>query len=169
MNEYDENEYTERKSKSQLKREMLELQALGEALCALSTEIIKRLPIPEDIRAAALESKSVTKHEARRRHMQYMGRLVRESKQLDELREVMNRLDDKHSGENQKFKRIEKWRDRLVAGEMDLIEEILAEYPNADRQRLRQLARNAASEIKKNKPPKSSRELFRTLRKITQQ
>ena len=49
------------------------------------------------------------------------------------------------------------------------LSELLASHPHADRQHLRQLARNAHQERLKNKPPHAYRELFRELRELTAQ
>lgn len=161
-----EDEY---KSKSQLKREMHELQALGERLCALSEDQIDALDISPKLRDAALESKRITKHEARRRHMQYMGRLVREDgADAEALSEAIERIDQRKRKTDDRFHQLEEWRDRLIEGDDDLVEEIVAAHPAADRQRIRQLVRNATSEATANKPPKSKRTLFKYLRDITE-
>ncbi|WP_461208316.1 ribosome biogenesis factor YjgA [Desulfocurvus sp. DL9XJH121] len=159
-----EDEY---KSKSQKKREMTELQDLGERLAAMPLEKIRALDIPEPIREAALFAHSLTKHEARRRHMQYLGKLMRaESENIDALREAMDRVDQARRAADDIFHQLEEWRDRLVAGDDDLVEEIVTAHPAADRQRLRTLARNAASEAKADKPPKAARTLFKYLREV---
>jgi ribosome-associated protein len=60
--------------------------------------------------------------------------------------------------------RVEAMRDRLVAEGDEALAELLSGYPQADRQHLRQLARNAREEKLRNKPPHAYRELFRELR-----
>lgn len=165
---YEEENEPVRKSKSELKREMHALQATGEKICDLTPEVIKRLSIPQNIIDAALESKTIKAHEARRRHMQYIGRLIRESKDQETIIAAVEGLDDRHNANTKEFHRIETWRDKLISGDLDIIEAVVEECPKADRQHLRQLARNAAKEIEKNKPPKSSRLLFRYLRELTQ-
>jgi ribosome-associated protein len=100
--QYDEYDDDGRKSKSQRKREMHELQALGEALCALTPEKIRSLDLAPALAEAALFSKTLTSHEARRRHMQYMGRLVREhaatpTREVAALRRALDDLDHRKS------------------------------------------------------------------------
>lgn len=159
----------EYKSKSQKKREMHELQDLGERLCALSEDQIRALDITPKLRGAALEAKRISSHEARRRHMQFMGKLVREDvDDAEALRAAMERIDQRRQGRDETFHRLENWRDRLVAGDDDLVEDIVAAHPAADRQRLRTLARNAASEAAAGKPPKAARTLFRYLRELSE-
>jgi len=65
------------------------------------------------------------------------------------------------------FKKIEKWRDELKEGNRVLIEEILDNCPDAERQRLTQLARNARNEYEAGKGVKSSKILFRYLNQIS--
>lgn len=170
-----EAEEYDRKSKSQLKREMHGLQALGEALCALPPEKIASLGLAPKLAEAALFARTLTAHEARRRHMQYMGRLVRElagdadSEEIATLRRAMDDLDHRKRTGDGAFHQVEDWRDRLVAGEFALVEEIAAVRPGLDRQHALTLARNAAREAAKAKPPKSSRALFRYLKSLDEQ
>lgn len=170
-NDFDEFEGEDiRKSKTQRKREMIELQALGEKLCAMPNEKIKAMDIPEAIREAALFDKTVKKHEAKRRHRQHLGKLMRaEADNIDALRQAMEYVDQQKHENDDRFHQLEEWRDRLMEGDDELIEEIVVAHPEADRQRLRTLARNAASERKANKPPKAFRVLFKYLREISNQ
>ena len=62
--------------------------------------------------------------------------------------------------------RVEAWRDRLLEGGDEALAELLDLHPDADRQRLRQLVRNAQDEKKRGKPPRAFRELFRELRGV---
>ena len=62
--------------------------------------------------------------------------------------------------------RVEAWRDRLIADGDAALSDLLVEFPGADRQHLRQLARNAVEERNRNKPPHAFRELFRELREL---
>ena len=74
--EVDENGY-DRPSKSQLKREMHELQELGSALIALPKDALKRMPMPEKLDDAVREARRITDHEGKRRQVQYVGRVMR--------------------------------------------------------------------------------------------
>jgi len=71
-------EQIEQKSKSQLKREMSALQAMGERLVKLTANQIGAMEMPEDLREAVLFARTLKKHEALRRQMQYIGALMRE-------------------------------------------------------------------------------------------
>src|SRR5258706_7534973 len=67
----------EKPSKTELKRVMHELQALGERLIGLNPEQLAAIALPENLYEAVEQARRITKHEARRRQLQYIGRLLR--------------------------------------------------------------------------------------------
>ncbi len=153
----------EKKSKSQRKREMLELQALGEQLVKLGPEQLKRIEMPEDLREAVLHATGLKRGEALRRQLQYIGALMRGA-DPEPIRKAVEDLLGRQRAEARLFQAVEAWRDRFLQGDDSSLEAFLERYPHADRQRLRQLVFNARKEIQANKPPKASRALFRTIR-----
>ena len=68
----------EDKSKTQLKKEMHELQALGKQLVELPVERIKSIEIPEKLAEALLFAKTIKKHGALKRQLHYIGALMRD-------------------------------------------------------------------------------------------
>lgn len=156
------------KSRSQVKREMHVLQKLGERLVSLPPARLRKLGLPEDLYEAVLLAARITDNEGRRRQIQYLGRLMRET-DTAAVEVLITEIDEAKALDAARFKRLERWRDGLIAGDASILDEILAEFPDLDVQRVRQLARNAAGEAKKGKPPRSSRELFRILRKHLEQ
>ncbi|MEA3429273.1 MAG: ribosome biogenesis factor YjgA [Thermodesulfobacteriota bacterium] len=154
------------KSRTQKKNEARALQKLGEQLVALSSEQLERIDISDDLRNAVIVAGKTKSHGARRRQLQYIGTLMRNA----DLEPIQNVLENIRLGDYQKilsFKKIEKWRDELKEGNRVLIEEILNNYPDAERQRLTQLARNARNEYKAGKGVKFSKILFRYLNQIS--
>lgn len=154
-------------SRSQKKREMIALQGLAEKLMKLSPELVKKCGLPDYFIEEVLDAISIKAHEAKRRKVQYVGKLMRNI----DPQPLVDFLDDIETGnrtDNARFHRIEEWRDGLVEGDMAILEKIVDEFPDADRQRLAQLARNAKNEKKKNKPPKSARALFKALRELSE-
>jgi ribosome-associated protein len=152
----------DRKSRTQKKNEAKALQKLGEQLVALSSEQLKSLDISEDLRNAVLVAGKTKSHGARRRQLQYIGTLMRDI----DPEPIKNALKNIRHGDYQKilnFKKIEKWRDELKKGNLELIEEILISCPDAQRQRLTQLANNAHNEYEAGRGAKSSKILFRYL------
>ena len=152
-------------SKSQRKRESSALQDLGRALVKLPEERVKRLDLPDTLRAAVLEAQRIQSHGALRRQMQYIGKLMRDvdadpiAGQLAEIRGTSDRA-------KAAFHALEHWRDRLLADDQALTE-WLAHHPECDIQQLRQLIRNARKEAAQGNPPRSSRALFRLLAQIS--
>lgn len=156
----------EQKSKSQAKREMLALQALGEQLIGLRQSQIAKIEMPRELRDAVLFAKGLKKGEALRRQMQYIGALMRET-DPEPIRKALDEIGSGKTEDAQQFKRLEQWRDALVDGNDKLLEDILDFFPDADRQRLRLLVLNARKEKEGNNPPKSFRSLFRYLRELS--
>ena len=154
----------DRPSKTQLKKQMHALQALGERLVSLNADQLDAIALPEDLRAAVDEARRVPGRESRRRHMQFIGRLMRDV-DPEPIREKLAIWDGVSHGHTAKLHDIERWRDRLLDDDAAL-QELLRGRPGADSQRLRALIRNARTERGGARPPKSYRELFRLLHDI---
>jgi ribosome-associated protein len=164
-----EQEY-DRPSKSELKRQMNELQKLGEQLVAEPRDRVKRVPMPEQVRDAILMCQTITNHEGRRRQLQYVGKMMRT---LDEEEvAVIQRTIDSWKGmskaETAALHALERRRDKLLADDKALTE-LLGEHPELDGQHLRTLIRNARKEQAENKPPKAYREIFQILKELGKQ
>ena len=83
---------------------------------------------------------------------------------------IRKALDNIRLGDHQKglgYKKLERWRDALKAGDTSIVEDILDQCPEAERQRLMQLVRNARKEAGMGKTVKASRVLFRYLRQVS--
>ncbi len=156
----------ERKSKSQVKREMLALQALGEKLLALSADQIRKIEMPPELQEALLFCKTIKKGEARRRQVQYIGVIMREIDPVP-LQKALDAIERGNIQDVQKFKEIELWRDELVKGNESVLEVIANQFPDLDRRAVLRLADDARREREKNKPPKASRALFRLLKALS--
>ncbi len=139
------------------------LQALGETLIAMLPSERARFPLSDDMLRAIEETSRIRSHEGRRRHMQYVGKLIRKE-DLTAIQGVFDAIEQEKEQRDHAFHRLEKWRDRLVDEGDDAVDLFMADYPNADRQALRQLVRNARKEREQGKPPTSSRKLFKHLR-----
>ncbi|MEO8629857.1 MAG: ribosome biogenesis factor YjgA [Betaproteobacteria bacterium] len=151
-------------SKTQRKREMLELQDLGEALTRVSLDRLEELSLPERLLDAIVQAKRITKFGALRRQLQYVGRLMRDV----DGDAIAARLDAWNGVSREAtfyLHLLERWRTRLLESD-DAMLELSRDHPGAQTQRLRQLVRNARKEQQDNKPPRSYRELFQELRQI---
>jgi len=149
-------------SKSQRKRDAEALQALGKELVGLSKDRLNTLALPDVLRAEVLEAKRITSHGAIRRQMQLIGKIMRDV-DADSIAEQLAEVKGESAAAKANFHALENWRDRLLRDD-DAATDWLARHPGTDAQQLRQLIRNARKEAADNKPPKSSRALFRMLR-----
>ena len=155
---------TEPASKSQRKRDMIELQGLGEALVGLPEDQLRRIDLPEALREAVVEARRISAFGALRRQLQFVGKVMREvdpapiRAQLDALRGVSARqIAWQHA--------LERWRVRLLEDDAAVSDWIVS-HPETDTQRLRTLIRNARHENQAGKPSRAFRELFQMLREL---
>ena len=154
-------------SKSQRKREMIELQKIGEALVALPDNDLAKIPLEEKLADAIQAARSITNHEGKRRQMQYIGRIMRDVEAAP-IREALDKLQGKNQQSTAQFHQVERWRTRLLAEGDSVLREFLNKYPDADHQRLRQLVRNAQKDQAAGKNSGASTELFRCLREVVE-
>jgi ribosome-associated protein len=149
-------------SKTKRKAEMHELQRLGVELVALSESLLDDMALDAPLHRAILEAKRIRSHEARRRQMQYIGRLMRDIDAAP-IRERLAGLRGESAQATAAHRRLEAQRTRLMADDAALTD-FAAAHPLADLQALRALLRNARKEQKEGKPPRAYRELFRFLK-----
>jgi len=151
-------------SKTKIKQQMHDLQAIGERLTELSNDQLAELDLPENLLDAIREMKRITKFGAQKRQRQYIGRLMRDvdAAPIIARLEVWNGSSRQHTAW---LHQLERWRERLLESD-EALTELLAAHPGADGQRLRTLIRNAHKEKELSKPPRSYRELFQALRDI---
>ena len=165
MDEFDP--VSEPPSKSELKRRMNDLQKLGESLVELPREKLDRLDLPDNLRQAIDETRRIHSNGGLRRQMQYIGRLMR-SFNAEPVAEQLRQWQSRHNADNTFFHQLERWRDQLIEDEANSLGRFLLEYPGADSQQIRALARNARKELAAGQAPKSSRALFRLIRETAE-
>ena len=147
----------ELKSKTEIKREMHQLQAFAQQLVEMSKHQRGRLPLSDELKETMVVADKIkNKHEALKRHIRYIGKVLQET-DLAPIRQAMDVMANKHQQETAKFVRLEKLRDDLLEQGNDKVEALLSEYPQLERQKLRQLVRNALKEKKAEKEQIESR------------
>lgn len=160
-NHSDETEY---KSKTQLKNESQELYKLGQTLVDLGPAALEKLPLTDELsEAIALAKRINRKKDGFRRQLQFIGKVLRGIDTTD-IENAMERLQASRQKSNDAFHHIEKMRDDIVKQGDDAINRVLADFPDLDRQKLRQLVRQANKEQQQEKPPKAAREIFKYLK-----
>lgn len=156
-------------SRSEIKRQMEALRDLGKRVTELRPDQQAKVPMDSVLRAAVAETRRITSNGALKRHMQYVGKLMRHA-DVDAIKAALDQFDTASQAHNQKFHALEQWRDRLLLPGNDgneALEAFITEYPTTDIQQLRQLVRNTLKEIEKQQPPTQFRKLFRFLREAT--
>ncbi len=151
-------------SKTEMKEDMEALQVLGEELVGLKPSVLDKIPLREELRDA-IDNAQRFKNEAKRRQLQYIGKLMR-SEDPEPIQAALDKIRNKHSQMTAELHKLEALRDRVVEEGDSAISEVMDRFPNADRQRLRQLSRQAAKEKQNSKPPKAYREIFQVLKSL---
>lgn len=175
MNEYDEFEeyddeveyYAVRPNKTQIKKEIGALFALGEVMAKLSAENLSSLELPDNIHKAVCEVADMPQTGARKRSLKYIAAQLHKM-DVTPIQEKLARIQNKSAHAVREHHIIERWRDRLIAEGNDALTELVDEYPDADLQQIRHLLRNIKKETVANQAPKSSRLLYRHLKTLFQ-
>ncbi|VTU23546.1 MULTISPECIES: ribosome biogenesis factor YjgA [unclassified Variovorax] len=162
---------TDAASKTDLKRESTELQALGEALLGLRAGLFDKLDLGEKLRDAIEEARRITNFEGKRRQMQFVGKLMRglDAATLDAVRAALDEQNRGPAQETAALHDAERWRDRIIADD-DALGGWIETHPDTDAQQLRALVRQARKDIKAGPPgeaprqAKAYREVFRIVR-----
>ena len=162
---------TDAASKTDLKRESAELQALGEALLGLRAGLFDKLDLGDKLKDAIEEAKRITNFEGKRRQMQFIGKLMRglDAATLDAVRTALDEQNRGPAQETAALHDAERWRDRLIADD-DALGGWIETHPSTDAQQLRALIRQARKDIKAGPPGeaprqgKAYREVFQLVR-----
>jgi len=153
-------------SRSQLRREALDVLKLAQALVELTDAQLAYVPLGDDLLDEVRRARAVTQQIARKRQTQFLAKQMRKADdaELDAIRAALEHDRNAARREAAALRRVEQWRDRLIDEGDDALNEFIGQYPKVDRQHLRGLARQARTERERNKPPHAARELFRVLR-----
>lgn len=153
------------KSKTQVKKEMTALQEFGVSLTDLNAQQLDRLPLEEALRKAIDMAKGLKQRSAKRRQLQYIGKLMRNTN-YDELQQAYAEMQELEVQATRQHHLIEQWRDSLIQGDEQVLQGFINDFPQVDRQQLHQLVRAAKQEVSQEKPPASGRKLFRFIREL---
>ena len=155
-------------SRSQERRDALDVLKLGERLAGLTDAQLAKLPVPDDLLPHVLETRRITSHIARKRQLAFLAKQMRreDDETLDAIRDALDEKGEAARLETGAMHRAEAWRERLLDEGDAALSELLDAHPGADRQQLRQLVRSALAERRKDKPPRAYRELYRAIRML---
>ena len=152
------------KSRTQIKREMEELQSLGENIVELSDKYISRIPLEGQLSEAIHQARGMKHREGRRRQLQFIGKLMRNAENIEAIRVAYEKILTIGRESNKTHHLAEQWRDKLVTETNKHLSAFIEHYPNTDIQLLRQLIRNAQKEASQQKPPAAARKVYRLIR-----
>jgi ribosome-associated protein len=155
-------------SKSRRKRDMLELQTLGEELLTFSDATLREMELPESLFEALQTARQIKAHGGRRRQLQYIGKLMR-TLDTAPIRAAIASRQQQETTHTRAFHRLEGLREALIDDADAALAVVIGDYPAADRQHLRRLARQARTERENHQPPRAARALFRYLRDLQEQ
>lgn len=165
IDDFNTDETPERPTKSALKRQMTALQKIGEILVNLPETQLKKIPLENPLLDAILTARSLKSHEAKRRQLQYIGKLMRNI-DAEPIYIALDKVQNTSQQSKAQFHQMERWRDRLITEGDTALEKLLEHYPDADRQHIRQLIRKAQHDVKQQKNTGAETELFRYLREL---
>ena len=154
-------------SKTRRKKESRQLQDVGAALVELSREQLARIEMPETLREAVMACQRITKHEARRRQMQYIGKIMR-NVDAGPIAEQLAALEAPSKRQTALFHVAEKWRDDLLADPFAM-ERFAREFPHANAKRVQALLEAARAERAAKRAPKYVRERFHAVNAVVQE
>ncbi len=157
-------ELDEKPSKSQRKRDMTAAQELGEQLLQLRPDVLQKMPLDERLLETLLQAQKMPQHEAKRRHLQLIGKLMRVA-DVDAIQNAFLETQSSSVAATRALHELEHWRSRLLKEGDAAIGEALLVFVGVDVQQLRQLIRYAKREIEQEKPPAAARKLFQYLKR----
>lgn len=137
------------------------LQDLGEALLGLAPARLAELDLPDRLTDALGAARRITQREARRRQLQYIGRLMRQVDPVP-IRARLAQWSAAPNAEKARLHAVERWRERLLS-EPDALDRLCVERPDTNRVQLAALLATARVEQEQSRPPRARRELYRAL------
>jgi ribosome-associated protein len=152
-------------SKTQRKKQMLALQDIGKILVELPAPQLAKIPLEHPLSGAIAEARRLKSHEAKRRQLQYIGKLMR-NVDVEPITQALNKVQLKGQLNKAKFHQVERWRDKLIAEGDTIVQEFVKQFPKTNSQHLRQLIRKSQQDAKTEKNTGADTALFRYLHSV---
>lgn len=155
-------------TRTQQRRDALAVLALANQLVELPASKLAKLDLPEDVLREIANTRRITAHIARKRQLAFLAKVMRRHEQdvFDGVRAALGENRERQRQETAAMHRMEALRDRLLTDTDAALGELIAQYPQVDRQHLRSLIRQAKAEKDANKPPRAYREIFQLLKQL---
>ena len=162
MTERIPDEEQESTSKSARKRAAAAIQAVCKRIAALPTEQRRTLELPAEIADAIEDYLRFPSHEAKRRQLQFIAKLMRKV-DTAQVESALDKLAGTSAEARYAFHQVEVWRDRLL-DDPQALGQLMHEYPGIDGQALRHAIRKVTSAKTEQQRKVQARGLFRLLR-----
>lgn len=155
-------------SRGEQRREALAVLDVAHRLVELPAARLGQMALADNVLEATLAAQRITAQIARKRAVGFLAKQLRrqDDEALEAIRAALEHGKSDSRRETATLHRVEALRERLIAEGDEALAELLLAHPQADRQQLRQLVRNAREERSRNGPPHAQRELFRQLRAL---
>lgn len=157
----DDDDFYNGPSKSQRKRDAHAAQDIGERLVEMNEQQILSFDFPENLQQALLHAKTIHSRSAKKRQLQYIGKLMRQI-DAEDVRVQLDALTQESKEDKKRFHETETWRDRLL-NDADALPLFVEKYPHAERDELSSLVKQATNMSTQTKYKKL---LFRFIAKI---
>ena len=155
-------------SRGEQRREALAVLEIAHRMVDQPAARLAQMTLSDNVLEAALAAQRISAQIARKRAVGFLAKQLRkeDDEALDAIRAALEHDKADSRREAAALHRLDALRERLDEQGDEALGELLQAYPHADRQQVRQLARNAREERLRNKPPHAQRELFRLLRTL---
>ncbi len=142
-----------------------EAGVLSEKLVEVAAPAFAALPLDEALAEACRKARAMRADSGQRRTIRFIAGLLR-TRDRGPLLEAFRRLEAGKGAEDARFHALEAWRERLLREGDAALDALVAAYPDADRQVLRALIRQARKDRDAGQGGRAGRELFRALRAL---
>ena len=149
-----------RPSKTKLKKEMEDLQKIGEYLVDLPKDLLKKFDLPDSLMHEILEAKNITQNGAKRRQLQFIGKIMRHI-DIDSIRNQLEQIKQPSAGKVKLLHKAESWRNKLIDNE-ESFKDFIKIYPHSDSSELQTLIIDCRGTLT-SKSKVSFRKLFKTI------
>jgi ribosome-associated protein len=156
-------EWDDRPSKSEVKRQLASLVELARELVELPQKRLDQIPIDDDVLAEGIElARRITANSGRKRQIQFLGKRLR-TIDVEPIVAALNRQHENDQEATERHHLAERWRANIVSEGMSAIDQFIGEYPAAERTQLRALWQQSQKEATKNAPPAAFRKLYKAI------
>lgn len=155
-------------TRTQQRRDALAVLSLASQLAELPPSKLARANLPDDVLRELDHLRRITSHIARKRQLGFLAKVMRrhDDEAFDGARALLGENREQQRKETAVLHRLEAMRERLLDSD-EVLQELIDQHPDIDRQHLRSLIRQARIERDTNKPQRAYREIFQLLKTLT--